>query len=253
MTMRTEPGGLLEAGSTTPREPVGPARPRGSRGHTALAIVAVAAAIALIGAAAATVAWRDANGEATRAAVARAAANERIATLSERVDELEQQVGTDGPRLDGRLQEMHEALRAARAELAAVAGPSLADGRHLVRIVAVGDDQQPPRLIVDVQQWFTDQAAVDAAIEDGVPREDAGIDGYYIRNDSPRWRIAEVAPAAQVSLTQYPHGQIDDPGIVGLERFRTLFGSDGEYLRYSPYWITVEDGTVQQIEEKFLP
>ena len=105
---------------------------------------------------------------------------------------------------------------------------------------------------MDIQQWFTDQAAIDAALEDGSP-VGAGINGFYIRNESPRWRIVVVDPDAPVALTQYPHGQIDDPGIVDLPRFASLFTASDEYLRYSPYWITVQDGTVVRIEEQYLP
>lgn len=227
-------------------DPIAPA----PRSRTPWIVVAIALALALVGSVTMAAIWRS---DARDAEDARDAAVERLALLTARVDQLEQQVGTELPGLEARLGAARDALREARAELVALAGPALADGTHFVRIVAVGSDQGPPRLMVDVLQWFTDQAAIDAALEDGVPRSEAGINGYYIRNENPRWRIVEVEPAAPVALASYPLGQIDDPATVGLHRFASLFTDSGQYLRYSPYWLTVRNGIVTRIEEQFLP
>ena len=231
---------------STPRT----APPPAPRSRTPWVVVAIALALALVGGVTMAAVWLSDAREAERA---RDAAVQRVAVLSARVDQLEQQLGTEVPGLEGRLQAAREALHTARAELRAVAGPTLADGRHFVQIVAVGDDQDPPRLIVDEEQWFTDQEAIDAALADGVPSSAAGEGGFYIRNENPRWRIVEVDPAAQVALTTPPHGQIDDPRIVDLPRFASLFTASDEYIKYSPYWITVEDGTVVRVEEQFVP
>jgi hypothetical protein len=231
---------------STPRTPLVPA----PRSRTPWIVVAIVLALALVGAVTMAAIWRSDARDAERA---REASVQEVALLTARVDQLEQQLGTEVPGLEGRLQAARDALREVRAELAAMVGPTLADGRHFARIVAVGDDQDPPRLIVDEQQWFTDQEAVDAALEDGVHPSEAGINGYYIRNENPRWRIVEVDPAAPVALTTYPHGQIDDPGIVDLPRFASLFTASDEYLKFSPYWITVRDGVVTRIEEQYLP
>ena len=220
------------------------------RSRTPWIVVAIVLTFALVTAVTMAAIWRS---DARVAERARDAAVQEVALLTDRVDQLEQQLGTEMPGLQGRLEAAREALREARAELTALAGPALPDGRHFVRVLVVGDDQDPPRLIVDLQQWFTDQEAVAAALEDGVHPSEAGINGYYIRNENPRWRIVEVDPAAPVALTTYPHGQIDDPGIVDLPRFASLFTASGEYLRYSPYWLTVRDGIVTRIEEQFLP
>ena len=63
-------------------------------------------------------------------------------------------------------------------------GPALPDGKHFGALIAVGADQEPPRLVIDIEQWFTDQAAFDAAEEDGVFLDHPD----YIRNENPRWR-----------------------------------------------------------------
>ncbi len=102
--------------------------------------------------------------------------------------------------------------------------------------------------MIDLQQWLTGEEAIAAAIEDGViePGEIVPND-YYIRNENPRWRTIEIDPAAKVSLTVYPHGQVDDPQIVSLERFADLS------LGWSEYWITMAHGRVVAIEQQFIP
>lgn len=229
-----------------PGRPAFPAPPS----RTPWIVVAIVLALALVGAVTMAAIWRSDARDAERA---RAAAVQDVAVLTAQIDQLEQQLGTEVPGLERRLQAAREALRQARADLTAMVGPALADGRHFVSIAAVGDDQDPPRLIVDLQQWFTDQEAVDAALEDGVHPSEAGINGYYIRNENPRWRIVAVDPAASVALTTYPHGQIDDPGIVDLPQFASLFAASDEYIKYSPYWLTVRDGVVVRIDEQFVP
>jgi hypothetical protein len=182
------------------------------------------------------------------AAIADATASaERVSTLEARVDRLEARLEVTA----GDERQLAARLDRALAELEALAGPALPDGRHFGHLAAVGATQQPPRLVIDIARWFTDQAAIDAAIEDGVtPWEN----GYYIRNEDPRWRIVEVDPAATVSLVVYPYGDIQDPRTVGLARFAELFeANEHAAFRGFPYWITVRDGTVTAIEQQFIP
>jgi hypothetical protein len=161
--------------------------------------------------------------------------NDRLSGLRSRLTEARAQVAA-----------LEDTVSAAEAELGAMLGPALPDGKHFGALIAVGANQEPPRLVIDIERWFTDQAAVDAAIEDGIT-VDPGINGYYIRNENPRWRTIEIDPAAKVSLTVYPYGQIDDPQIVSLERFADLA------IDWSEYWITMEDGKVVAIEQQYIP
>ena len=108
---------------------------------------------------------------------------------------------------------------AARAELLAMLGPALPDGRHFGEIYAVGHNQNPPRLVIDIEQWFTDQAAVDAAIADGI-NPDPGINGYYIRNENPRWRTIKIDPATGVTLKTYPFADPSQPTTHHAGRVR---------------------------------
>ena len=175
------------------------------------------------------------------------ARNEALATaetLSDQVDGLQDELA----RAQARATNLEDRLAVTRAELMAMVGPALDDGRYFGALIALGATQRPPRLVIDIQQWFTDQEAIAAAIEDGVIEPGEIIpNGYYIRNENPRWRTIEIDPAAKVSLTVYPYGQIDDPQIVSLERFADLS------LGWSEYWITMERGRVVAIEQQFIP
>jgi hypothetical protein len=185
---------------------------------------------------------RDRSGALAGAIAQLDAAQDQVAVMTERLGDLRgslTQASDRATALEGR-------VSAAEAELVAMIGPALPDGKHFGALIAVGANQEPPRLVIDIEQWFTDQAAVDAAIEDGIT-VDPGINGYYIRNANPRWRAIEIDPSATVSLTVYPYGQIDDPQIVSLERFADLA------IDWSEYWITTEDGKVVAIEQQYIP
>jgi len=188
---------------------------------------------------------RDRNDALPNAVAQRDAAQDQVAVLSERLGDLRGRLTEARDRataLEGR-------LSAAQAEFLAMLGPALPDGKHFGEIYAVGPNQNPPRLVIDIEQWFTDQAAFDAAEEDGVVLDHHP---YYIRNENPRWRTIEIAPAATVSLI--PYGDRSYSTVVNLSRFGELFSSyEGRLLRLSPYWITMEDGKVVAIEEQLIP
>jgi hypothetical protein len=185
------------------------------------------------------------------------------ATIAERDEALQTIAGleADVARLEERLAttsagttEIEQQLADARARLEAFLGPTLPDGRHFGKLYAVGVDQEPPRLVIDIQAFLTDQEAIDAAIEDGVIKPGEIVEnGYYIRNQNPRWRVIEIDSSAQVTLTTYPYADPSAPKVISLERFGELYNSDAGTLQYSPYWIEVRDGIVVAIEEQFLP
>ncbi len=209
-------------------------------------------AVAVVGAA--LLVWQQAQGS-NAIAVAAAERDEALAevgALSARIQGLEDRLaGASAGQA-----ELRRELGDARATLEAMLGPALPDGRHFGRLVAVGATQEPPRLVIDVEQWFTGEEAAQAAIEDGVlaPGETAIENDFFIRNVDTRWRVLEVDPATEVSLTTYPFGQIDAPGVVTFARFEELFdGGDDTLLRLFPYWITVRDGIVVAVDEQYTP
>ena len=240
---RRHPVPVVQVDRTSPR----PSIVR-NRKH-AIALTAALILVAALVGGTSVFAW-DRTGSRNRSdALASAidARNEALATaatLSDRVDGLQ-----DGlVRTQARATNLEDRLAATRAELLAMVGTALDDGRYFGALIALGATQRPPRLVIDLQQWFTDQEAIDAAIEDGVIEPGEIVpNGYYIRNENPRWRTIEIDPAAKVSLTVYPHGQVDAPQIVSLERFADLS------LGWSEYWITMEHGRVVAIEQQFIP
>lgn len=187
---------------------------------------------------------RDGSGALADAVAQRDAAQDQVVVLTDRLEGVRislTEVRDEAMDLEGK-------LSAAQAELVSMTGPALPDGKHFGALIAVGADQEQPRLVIDIEQWFTDQAAFDAAEEDGVFLDHP----YYIRNESPRWRTIEIDPTATVSLI--PFGDRTYPTVVNLSGFGELFSSyEGRLLRLSPYWITMDDGKVVAIEEQLIP
>jgi hypothetical protein len=192
---------------------------------------------------------RDQNDELASAIDTRNRALATAATLSDRVEELRDRLA----KAQARATSLESEVAATQAELLAMLGPALPDGMHFGELYAVGANQDPPRLVIDIEQWFTDQAAVDAAIEDGIT-VDPGINGYYIRNAEPRWRTVEIDPGARVTITSYPYGDPTDPREYSLDDFGDLFYSFNEMpLHAWPYWVTVKDEQIVAIEQQFIP
>ena len=257
--MRTEPEFRRDVSIGEPRPTVPPRAEPTRRPAVILGVVA-----ALLVAAVGVAIWQTTEvarrgDEIAVLTDARDAAIGEAAQLTERVDVLTARVGRLETRLaatTGDEAELAAKLDDALAELDRMLGPALPDGRHFAYVAAVGATQDPPRLVVDVAQWFTDDAAVAAAIEDGrLPPGSTSIEnGYYIRNDDPRWRMLAVDPATTVSLVVYPFGEIEDPLVVSFPRFAQLFEQDAHTaIQGFPYWITVEDRTVTGIEQQFIP
>lgn len=231
-----------------PREPAAPIGPRRSALLTALALL-----LAAVVGGGAVYAWDRSRGAddqvLERALDQRDTALDRVTVLTTRVEGLRDELAIE----TSRSVKLERRLERAEASLSAALGPALGDGRHLGYLAAVGATQDPPRLVFDLAEWFTDREAVEAALQDGVPVGEAGISGYYIRNENPRWRILEVDPIAMVTLSTYPIADPAHPTEVDLERFSELFGSSEGYLPLSPYWLTVRDDVVVAIEEQFIP
>jgi len=217
------------------------------------AVIAIAVVLAMVVSVAAVFAVRDRN---TTIAAMTAQRNQATALTASRAAQL--------ARVRAQLA---AAIRSAgadkanlQAKLDAMLGPPLTDGKYLGILVAVGANQDPPRLVIDVEQWFTGDAATQAARQDGQlpPGETSVPNGYYIRNQNPRWRTIPLDPATTVSLTVWPNGQVGAPQVMTLDRFGVLFnviagGARADALHVVPYWITVRDGQVVAIDQRYLP
>jgi hypothetical protein len=122
--------------------------------------------------------------------------------------------------------------------------PVLADGRYDAYIRTV--DAGRGRLVVDLVQVFQGQAAVDAAITDGMARDKAQYLSVWVRNQNPRLRTLPLARDLRLDLRG---GDCEAPRNHQLAKLasdaRLMSGSTHTYY----FTLTVAGGAVHQIQE----
>jgi hypothetical protein len=125
-----------------------------------------------------------------------------------------------------------------------VPGPVLANGRYDAYIRTV--DPSRNRLVVDLVQVFDGQAAVDAAIADGIAGDQAQVLGVYVRNQNPRLRTLPLAGDLRLDLRG---GDCEAPRNHQLAKLatdaRAMSGSVHTYY----FTLTVRGGSVHQVQE----
>ncbi|HYY81401.1 MAG TPA: hypothetical protein VFD04_19815 [Actinomycetes bacterium] len=119
--------------------------------------------------------------------------------------------------------------------------PVLADGAYDGYIRRV--DPARRRIVVDLVQVFEGQAAVDAAVADGKPRNQARYLEVYLRNQNPRLRTLPLAGGLVVQL----RGSCEEPAKQAV---MLRLAADARLPGYY-YHLTVRGGAVQRIEERF--
>jgi hypothetical protein len=97
----------------------------------------------------------------------------------------------------------------------------------------------------DLACWFTGDAAVEAAAEDG---EEPPPNDYYVRNDNPQLRSIPVSP--DVEVIWYPTG--DPTSEVTVTFAEWVDGVIGRGLLFG-VWIDVIDGEVFSMREQWVP
>jgi hypothetical protein len=119
---------------------------------------------------------------------------------------------------------------------------TLADGRYDAYVRKVDPDRD--LIVVDLVQVFTGDAAVKAALEDGMDRSAAEVRDTYVRNQNDRLRTLEMAGGVKLNLI----GACDSTGQEGL--FTKLI-KDASYGHGQLFYYTlgVQDGVVQRIDE----
>jgi hypothetical protein len=137
-----------------------------------------------------------------------------------------QQRGSDNKQTSGRLQ--REGV------------VTLADGRYDGFVRKVDPDRD--LIVVDLVQVFTGDAAVRAAIEDGMDRDAAQVRDTYVRNQNPRLRTLEMASNVQLHLI----GSCDS---TGREELFSKLIKDANYGDLFYYTLRVQGGVVQRIDE----
>jgi len=136
-------------------------------------------------------------------------------------------------------------------------GQVLEEGRHFGYIKSVDDGHLT--LVFDRAQFFTGEAANDAAHEDGVIPEDVPVpNDVYIRNVNPQLRTVPIASDVQILIVNWDnccgliHGELA-PFAHGFEEPGGKTTTGNYRGGFSPYWLTVNDGRIAAIEEQFLP
>jgi hypothetical protein len=133
-------------------------------------------------------------------------------------------------------------------------GYELPDGRHPVLLHAA--DLPGRTLTVDVIQFLTGQAAIDAYQEDHPEDPDGPPNDYYILNVNPRLRTLPVAADDEIEVVLLRPSAGAELQPSSWERLLDdLAGapSDQDLVSYNPFWLTLDDGIVTRIEEQYLP
>ena len=120
----------------------------------------------------------------------------------------------------------------------------LADGQYDSYIRSVDTDRQ--RLVVDLVRVFKYPASVDAAIGDGLARDQAQVLDVWVRNQNPRLRTLAMASDLQIDLLPGDCIESRNHQLAKLIKdSRAISNSRPAYY----FTLTVAGGVVQRIEE----
>ena len=126
--------------------------------------------------------------------------------------------------------------------------PVLADGQYDSYIRSVDTDRQ--RLVVDLVRVFKYPASVDAAIGDGLARDQAQVLDVWVRNQNPRLRTLAMASDLQIDLLPGDCIESRNHQLAKLIKdSRAISNSRPAYY----FTLTVAGGVVQRIEEDKPP
>jgi len=124
----------------------------------------------------------------------------------------------------------------------------LADGRYesYIRRVEVPYEGGTRRVVVDLVQVFQGQAAIDAAIADGMSRDQAQVLYVWVRNQNPRLRTLPLASDLRVDLLPGDCIESLNHQLAKLIKdARVMNGSRPAYY----FTVTVAGGAVHHIVE----
>jgi hypothetical protein len=126
--------------------------------------------------------------------------------------------------------------------------PVLADGRYdsYIRRVEVPYEGGTSRLVVDLVQVFQGQAAVDAAIADGMSHDQAQVLGVYVRNHNPRLRTLPLASNLRLDLRG---GDCEAPTNHQLGKLMTDARAMSGPVHTYYFTLTVAGGAINRIQE----
>lgn len=113
-------------------------------------------------------------------------------------------------------------------------------------------------LTIDYVQFLTGQAAIKAAIADGVIKAGETLDNdYYIRNQNPKLRTFIILAGASITAeTYFSGGNPVGKASLSLAEFQAAMSPsdpDNGSMRAAPWWITIKNSTVVKIAEQYIP
>jgi len=122
--------------------------------------------------------------------------------------------------------------------------PVLADGHYDAYIQQV--NTRGDYLVVDLVQVFQGQAAIDAAIADGLPRDQAQVLYVWVRNQNPRLRTLAIAKDLRLDLLPGDCIESRNHQFAKLIKdSRAMSNSRPAYY----FTLTVAGGAVHRIQE----
>lgn len=99
----------------------------------------------------------------------------------------------------------------------------------------------------DLACWFSGDAAVTAASEDGA--ESPPPNDYYVRNENETVRVLAVGSSAEVEYLV--NG--GDPNTVTTSAYQDWY-VEWEVSDFVPgYWLTIQDGEIIRIAQQYVP
>ena len=110
----------------------------------------------------------------------------------------------------------------------------------------------------DVVQWLTGERATEAWLRDHPEQTDGPPNDLYVVNASTQVRTAEIVPDAAVWLVRLQEDSDADVDAGTLDELPSYLAAnrpepaDGR-LSSSPFWLTVEEGSVTAICEHYTP
>lgn len=118
---------------------------------------------------------------------------------------------------------------------------TLPDGVWFGNVTAHTDNQ----ISFDLACWFTGEAAVQAAAEDG--EESPPPNGYYVRNNNEATRELTVSPGATTHF--YPDGN-PNPVDGDFEQWVEVLDERGPYFGV---WVQMRDDQAVSMDEQWTP
>jgi hypothetical protein len=145
-------------------------------------------------------------------------------------------------------------LLVARSSINSVTGPTLANGTYVALVDAVGAQQSPQRVVLDLVQMYTGRAAIHAAIQDGFIKPGQKLPhGRYFRNLTSAWRIMPVSTTVQVILRNWRGTAFAKVTLSDLQQILSSPAAAAQRVTRDPFVVEVSGGQVTALRELLYP